>query len=262
MIPTRAINRFPTLCLTLSLLVCSTSDAAEIRVMNSGGFSAAYKALTPVFEKKSGHTLNNAWGPSMGDTPDAIPMRLRRGEPADLLIMVGSALERMMSRGDVACSLRRDLASSGIGMSVRLGAHKPDISTVEALKTTLLKARSIAYSDSASGEYISKVLFKELGIEKEVSGKSRMIPAEPVGRVVARGEAELGFQQISELLPIPGIEFVGPLPSAVQKTTVFSCCVTTTSTSPEAARELVRFLASPEAAPAISKSGMVPISEP
>lgn len=246
------------LCLTASLLACGTASGAEIRVMNSGGFSAAYKALAPIFEKKSGHILHSAWGPSMGDTAEAIPMRLKRGEPADLLIMVGSALDQLVSKGAVACSLRQDLASSGIGMAVRLGASKPDISTVEALKNSLLKAQSIAYSDSASGEYLSKVLFKELGIEKEVRSKSRMIPAEPVGRVVARGEVELGFQQVSELLPVPGIEFVGPLPSAVQKTTVFSCCVTTTSTSPEAARELVRFLASPEAAPAISKSGMVP----
>ncbi len=145
-------------------------------------------------------------------------------------------------------------------MAVRAGAPKPDISSPAALKRALLQAKSIAYSDSASGVYVSTELFQRLGIADQVKGKSRMIPAEPVGAVVARGEAEIGFQQMSELLPVAGIDLVGPLPSEVQKITVFSAGVATSAKEPQAARALIRFLASPEAAPAISKTGLEPMA--
>lgn len=246
----------------VAVLSAGSVWSAEIRVMNSGGFSAAYRTLAPEFERISGHVLLTAWGPSMGSTWDAIPVRLQRGEHADLLLMVGSALDHLVSQGMVSCSLRVDLASSGIGMAVRAGTTKPDIATVDSFKKTLLHASSIAYSDSASGHYLSTVLFRRLGIDEAIRNKSRMIPAEPVGHVVARGEAELGFQQISELLPIPGIDLVGPLPQEIQKTTMFSGCVTATSTVPEAAQALMNFLTSPAAAPAIRTSGMEPAPRP
>ncbi len=126
--------------------------------------------------------------------------------------MVGYALGDLVKQGKVVADSRVDLAESGIGVVVRAGAPKPDISTVDALKRALLAAKSVAYSDSASGVYISHEMFKKMGIEAEMAGKARMIPAEPVGAVVARGEAEIGFQQISELKPIKGIELVGPAP--------------------------------------------------
>jgi len=124
----------------------------------------------------------------------------------------------------------------------------------------LLNAKSIAYSDSASGVYLSTVLFVRLGIAEQLAAKSRMIPAEPVGAVVARGDAELGFQQISELLPFPGIELVGPLPADAQKVTVFAAGIATGARQPDAGAELIRFLASPAAAPAITRSGLQPIT--
>lgn len=130
---------------------------------------------------------------------------------------------------------------------------------MDALRRTLLAAKSIAYSDSASGVYIQNETLKRLGIAEQVAGKARMIPAEPVGAVVARGEAEIGFQQISELRPIKGIDLVGPLPPEVQQVTVFSAGIVSNSQEPEAARALIRFLASPAAAPAITESGMEPI---
>lgn len=253
-----SLSLLVTLVTIIVLFAGGNAGAAEIRVMTSGGFSAAYRALTPLFEQRNGHQLVTAWGPSMGETPDAIPVRLERGEHADVLIMVGSALEQLVNQGRISCRLRVDLAGSGIGMAVRKGAPKPDISTVDTFSKTLLAASSIAYSDSASGDYLAKVLFKRLGIEKQIKGKSRMIPAEPVGLVVARGEAELGFQQISELLPIPGIDLVGPLPQEIQKTTTFSACITTKTTKPDAAKALVNYLSSPDAAPAIRASGMTP----
>ena len=197
----------------------------------------------------------------MGGGPDAIPMRLRRGEPVDALIMVGYALGDLIKQGKVVADSRVDLARSKIGMAVRAGAPKPDISSVEAFRRALIAARSIAYSDSASGIYVSTELFQRLGIADAVLPKSKEIKSERVGNVVARGEAEIGFQQISELLSVQGIEFVGPLPPELQKITVFSAGIAVAAKDPGAAKALLEFLASPAAIPAIKKSGLEPITE-
>jgi len=229
--------------------------------MNSGGFAAAYLELAPEFERATGNTVTTAWGASMGGGPDAIPMRLRRGEPVDALIMVGYALGDLIKQGKVVADSRVDLARSKIGMAVRAGAPKPDISSVEAFRRALIAARSIAYSDSASGIYVSTELFQRLGIADAVLPKSKEIKSERVGNVVARGEAEIGFQQISELLSVQGIEFVGPLPPELQKITVFSAGIAVAAKDPGAAKALLEFLASPAAIPAIKKSGLEPITE-
>jgi molybdate transport system substrate-binding protein len=242
------------------LLSVGSVQAAEIKVMISGGLSAAYRALTPEFEQSSGHRLVTAWGPSMGSTHDAIPVRLQRGEKADVLIMVGPALEELIRQGKVIAGSRVDLVRSPIGMVVRAGAAKPDIGSVDAFKQALLAAKTVAYSDSASGVYIGTELFQRLGIVEQMQGKRRMIPAEPVAGVVARGEAEIGFQQTSELLPVPGVDLVGPLPPELQKITVFSAGIVAGTQEPEAAKALIAFLASPAAAPALRKSGLEPIA--
>ena len=247
-------------CLATLLAFHATAAAAEIRVMISGGLSAAYKELVPQFERASGHTVVTAYGPSMGTTVNAIPVRLARGERADVLIMVGDALGAMIAQGKAVATTRVDLVRSPIGMVVRAGAPKPDISTPEALRQTLLAARSVAYSDSASGVYVGTELFARLGIADQMKGKARMIPAEPVAAGVARGDSELGFQQISELLPVPGVDLVGPLPEPVQKITVFSAAVATGAREPEAGRALIAFLASPAAAPALGRSGLDPLA--
>jgi molybdate transport system substrate-binding protein len=241
-------------------LIAGSANAAEVKVMISGGFTAALRDLAPEFERATGHKLVVIFGPSMGTTPQAIPNRMQRGEPVDVVIMVGYALGDLIKQGKVAADSRVDLAGSGVGVAVRAGAPKPDISSPAALKNALLQAKSIAYSDSASGVYVSTELFQRLGIVDQVKGKSRMIPAEPVGGVVARGEAEIGFQQMSELLPVAGIDLVGPLPSEVQNITVFSAGVATSAKEPQAARALIKFLASPEAAPAIRKTGLEPMA--
>jgi molybdate transport system substrate-binding protein len=195
----------------------------------------------------------------MGTTVNAIPVRLERGEPADVLIMVGYALGDLINKGKVVADSRVDLVKSPIGIAVKSGAPKPDISSVEALKRTLLAAKSIAYSDSASGVYISTEMFGRLGIADEMKDKARKIPATPVGEIVARGDAEIGFQQISELLPVPGIDIIGPLPPELQKVTVFSAGIATASKEPDAGKALIKFLASPAARDTIVKSGMEPI---
>jgi molybdate transport system substrate-binding protein len=156
-----------------------------------------------------------------------------------------------------------ELARSLIGMVVRAGAEKPDIGSVETLRSTLLAAKSIAYSDSGSGTYLSTTLFPKLGIADQIAGKSRKVrgppSGEPVAKVVARGEAEIGFQQVSELIHVSGVTFVGTLPAEVQPTFSFAGALTRNVREPEAATALIRFLASAEAAPVILKAGLMPL---
>lgn len=251
---------FAAMCAVTLATAQASAIAAEVRVMISGGLSSAYKQLVPEFERRTGNTVVTAFGPSMGTTQNAIPVRLARGETADVLIMVGEALTGLIEQGKATAASRVDLVRSPIGIAVRAGAPKPDISTVESLRKALLEAKSIAYSDSASGVYVETQLFKRLGVEEQMKGKARMIPADPVAGIVAKGEAELGFQQISELLPIPGVDLVGPIPADVQKITIFSAALTSNAPSPDAGKALIDFLASADAAPVIRNTGLDPIS--
>jgi molybdate transport system substrate-binding protein len=250
------------LALTLFSLIASPVAADEIKVMASGAFTAAYLEVVPEFERATGHKVVTSFGASMGNAPDSIPNRLRRGESVDVVILVSSALKDLIGQGRVVAGSRVDLARSGIGMAVRAGAPRPDISSVDALTRTLLQASSIAYSASASGVYVSTELFPRLGIADQVKAKSRRIDSERVGAVVARGEAEIGFQQISELLPIAGIEYVGPLPPEVQSISVVSAGVAAGATSRDAGKALIAFLASAAVLPAIRKSGLEPATVP
>jgi len=243
------------------LLAASTALAQEVRVMTSGGFTAPFLELVPTFERSTKQKVVTSFGASMGGAPDSIPSRLERGEPADVIIMAAPALDILIKQGKVVPGSRVDLVRSIIGMAVRAGAPRPDISTVDALKRTLLDAKSIAYSASASGVYLSTELFPRLGIADQIKHKAKRIESERVGTVVARGDAEIGFQQVSELLPIAGIDYVGPLPEAVQQVTVFSAGIATGARDPEAAKTLIRFLASPAAHPAIIKNGLEPVTE-
>jgi molybdate transport system substrate-binding protein len=240
------------------LLFAGAAGTEEIKVMTSGAFTAAYLQLIPEFQHTTHHKIATAYGASMGNAPDSIPSRLERGEPVDVVILAADALDQLIKQAKVVPGSRVDLVRSSIGMAVRAGAPKPDISTVDALRRTLLQATSIAYSASASGVYLSQEMFQRLGIADQIRGKCKRIASEPVGAVVARGDAEIGFQQISELLPVPGIDYVGPLPPEVQKVTVFSAGVAAGAKQPDAARALIKFLASPAAVPAIKKSGLEP----
>src|SRR5438445_7173545 len=240
-------------------LLTVTASAAEVRVMISGGLTAAYKVLVPEFERATGHKVLTAYGPSMGTTANAIPVRLERGEPADVLIMVGYALDDLAKQGKVIADSRIELVKSPIGVAVKSGAPKPDISNADAVKRMLLAAKTIAYSDSASGVYVSTEMFDKLGIKDAMKDKARKIRATPVGEIVAHGDAEIGFQQISELKPVAGIDIVGPLPDELQKITVFSAGIATMSREPDAGKALIKFLASPAARDTLVKSGLDPI---
>lgn len=237
-----------------------SASAAEIRVITSGGFSAAYNQLVPLYEQATGHKVITANGASIGNAPDSIPSRMARGEQFDIVILADAGLEAQVQQGKVVPGSRVDLARSVIGMSVRQGTPQPDIRTVEALRQTLLNAKSIAYSASASGTYLSGELFPRLGVADQIKDKARKIFSERVGAVVARGDAEIGFQQVSELLPFKELVFVGPLPAEVQQTIFFSAGIATGAREPEAARHLIRYLASPAAAPIVQSTGMDPVA--
>jgi len=240
------------------VLATASVVADELKVVTSGAFTTALLELLPEFQAQTHHTVSTAFGGSMGSAPDTIPNRLARGEPIDVVILASTALDELIAQGKVVKGTRVDLVRSRIGMAVRAGAPKPDVSTVETFKRAMLQARSIAYSSSASGVYLSTELFPRLGIADAIKDKVRVVASGPVGESVARGDAEIGFQQISELRTVAGIEIVTELPSEVQRVTIFSAAIPTGARSPEAARALIQFLASPAAASAIRKAGLEP----
>jgi len=244
------------------LLLMGAASAADVHVMISSGFHGAYSELVPIFERATGNHLITTRGPSMGDSPEAIPARLARGESADVVILDGGAADELGKRGLVQADSKVELARSLIGMVVREGAEKPDITSVTALRNTLLAAKSIAYSDSGSGTYLSTVLFRKLGVAEQIAVKSRKVrgppSGEPVAAVVARGEAEIGFQQVAELIHVPGVTLVGALPAEVQPMFSFAGVLTKAPRETEAARALLLFLSSREAAATVTKAGLTP----
>ena len=248
--------KFCTAALLGNAVAAANVQAADLHVMSSGGFTAAYKLLGPKFSASTGDTLDTALGPSMGKSPEAIPNRLQRGEPADVVIMVGYALDDLIRQGKVMPDSRVELADSRIGMVVRDGAPKPDIGSEAALKETLLRARSIAYSDSASGVYIERELFKRLGIEEQVKTRARMIPKIPVASVVATGDYEVGFQQVSELLPVKGAAYVGKIPESMQSVTRFAAGIPVGAQHPKEAKALLDYLASPAVQREVTSTGL------
>ena len=246
----------------LTFMLPASAWADDIHVMISAGFYSVYAELGPAFERATGHRLITTRGPSMGDSPEAIPTRLGRGEFADVVILDGHAADELVKHGLARAGSKVDLAQSRIGMVVRAGAQVPDISTVDALKRTLLAAQSIGYSDSGSGTYLSTTLFPQLGIADQIARKSRKVrgppSGEPVAAVVARGEVEIGFQQVSELLHVPGVTFVGALPADAQPGFSFAGAITTAAKEPEAAVALLKFLSAPNVTPILVKAGLAP----
>ena len=237
------------------LLLQAQAQVREVVVMTSGTFTAAHLELAPEFERSAMTKVSTATT-SMGVGADSIPSRLKRGDPADVVIVNADSLDDLIKEGLIVANSRVDLARSRIGMAVRAGARKPDISSLDALKRALLEAKSVALSSSVSGDYFTTNLFPRLGIAEQMAGKTRRSGNERVGALIARGDAEIGFQQMSELLPEKGIDVVGPLPSEVQRVTVFAAGVAANSKHPDAARAYIRYLASAAAAASIAKTGL------
>ena len=227
--------------------------------MTSGAFTAAHLELIPEVERLTKRKVVTATT-SVGTGETSIPNRLKRGETADIVIVSDNLQQQLIEQGLVLAEGRTVLARSSIGLAVRAGAPKPDVSSAEALKRTLLAAKSVAYSASVSGQYLTTELYQKLGIADEMLPRSRLIGGGVrTGAVVARGEAEIAFQQISELLPVPGIAHITPLPPELQKVAEFSAGVAATTRDADLARAVIRFLASKEAAPAITRSGLEPV---
>lgn len=249
------------LVVLFAALHTATARAEEIRVMTSGALAAPFTDLVPEFERASGHKLVVIRGASLGGAPDSIPERLARGEVAHVVLLGREALDGLAARGFLAAGSARDIVLSRIGMSIRLGLPKPDISTVEALKKVLLEAPSIAYSASVSGTYLSTVAFQRLGVADAVLPKAKRVVSEPVAAVLVRGEADIGFQQLSELIPFAKTtQYVGPLPEGVQKASVFAAAVTAKSPDAALARQVIDFLSSRAADPVLRKYALEPIN--
>ncbi|WP_186167959.1 substrate-binding domain-containing protein [Burkholderia gladioli] len=245
------------------ITLCMASHGAhadDIHVLATGALHGAFDQLVPMFEKSSGHRLEIAWGPSYGTSPEALPMRLRNGEPVDICFMIKPALQQEVDAGRFDRASLSDIAASGIGVAVRKGLAVPDVGSDDALRRALLSARSVAFSEGASGTYIVGTLFERLGIAEQMKSKSVLIRGkELVGAALARGDAELGLQQISELKVTPGIDFAGPLPADVQKTSVISSAIAVHAQAADASRAFAAFLKTAPAVAVLNKTGLDPL---
>ena len=236
-----------------ALLVSSMAGAANIDVLSTQATQEAYLELVAQFEKATGHKVRTDFTGTLN-----VQKRLADGERYDMIIMARPAIDEQIKLGKAVAGSRVDFAKSGVGVAVRKGAPKPAIGSADALKKTLLAAKSIGYSTGPSGLYMLSV-FEKLGIAGEVKGKLKQTPSGVfVGTLIASGETEIGFQQISEFVHFPGIDYVGPLPGELQLTTVFSAGIHSGAKQAEAARALVKHLAAPAAAPVMRKYGLEP----
>jgi molybdate transport system substrate-binding protein len=236
-----------------ALLLAGAANAAEIKILSTQATEQAYQELAPQFEKASGHKLSTIFTGTLD-----VQKRIAAGETYDIILMAGPAIDAFIKTGTIVPGSRIDIARSGVGVAVKAGAPKPDISTTEAVKKTLLAAKSIGYSTGPSGVYLTG-LFQRLGVADAIKGKLKQTPTGVfVGNIVASGEAEIGFQQVSELAHFEGVDFVGPLPADIQEVTVFSAGLQVGTKEAEAAKAWLKFLTAPEHAAAFGSRGLTP----
>ena len=236
-----------------AFLLSGVVNAAEIKVLSTQATEEAYKELVPQFEKASGHKVTTIFTGTLG-----VMKRLSDGESYDLLIMSRQSIDELTQTGKIVAGSRADIAKSGVGVAVGKGKPKPDISSVDALKKTLLAAKSVGYSTGPSGVYVI-TMFQKLGVADDIKPKLKQTPTGVfVGSIIASGEAEIGFQQVSELSFFPGIDYVGPIPAEVQLITVFSAGIPAGSKETDAAKALVSFVTAPAAAAIFKKHALDP----
>jgi len=230
--------------------------AGEVRVLTSVALTSALDELATVFEKTTGNKLNIEYG-----LIAALRKRILDGESADVIILSRPVMEELQKQDKFAASGLVNVAGTPVSVAARAGATKPDISSVDAFKNTLLAAKSIVYADpakgGASGVYFARVLDR-LGIAEQMKAKTILVPGAQAAEVVAKGEAELGVAQGSEIVPIAGAQLVGPLPGDLASTTLFTAGIAAGSKSPELAKDLIKFLTGPEAAPRLKAKGFEP----
>jgi molybdate transport system substrate-binding protein len=236
----------------LAVLAHVPARAAEIVVLTNLGVVSAVRDLAPAFERASGHKVIVSF-----EAGNAMMQKINANAPADLVTQTPDAIDALIRQGKVVGD-RVDFARAGIGVAVKAGAAKPDISSADAFKRSMLAAKSIAYSRSgASGVYVAK-LMERLGIADQVKDKIKLVDGVPVAELVAKGDIEIGMQQINVILPVAGVDYVGPLPLELQGYVVFAAGILAISKAPDAARAMATFMSAPEAAPLIRKSGMEP----
>jgi molybdate transport system substrate-binding protein len=247
-------RRWPPRLRTAPHRLLATQDAAlEIQVLSSNAFKEAYLELVPQFEKATGHKVITTFEPTV-----AIMQRMAGGESYDLVVMSSDGIEKLTQNGKLVAGSRVDLAKAGIAAAVRAGAPRPDISSGEALKRALRAAHSIGYSTGPSGIYLEG-LFRRMGIAETIKPRVKVAPPGVfIGTLIVKGDVELGFQQMSELLPIAGLDILGHLPSDVQNITTFAVGQHVGATAAEAARALVTFLKAPDGHALIRRKGLEP----
>jgi len=245
--------------LLVGAAMITPAAAADLTVMISGAITPAFTTLKGEFEKKTGHKVTTVSGGSMGDGPTTIPNRIRAGENDDVLMIARPSVEELSKEGLVIPASVQNVGISKVGFAVMKGMPVPDISTPEKLKAVLLKANSIAYSSSASGQYIKAELFKKMGIEKEIATKKIALGG---GGSVAKGEAEVGFQQVSELMALKDkLTVVGPIPESLQLITPWTAAIPVKSKNQEAAKQLIAFMLSADSQKVIGETGLAPVAK-
>ena len=238
--------------LTLILAQLGVGNAVELHVWTARAIATVLADIGPQFERATGHRLNVYSG-----LPVDFENRREAGDPVDVVISGSSPVDRWVKEGKLVAATRTDIARSGIGVEVRAGARKPDMSSVEAFKRALLDAKSIAYLRVGSGIYLHGLL-ERLGISEAIRSKVTRPESDIVSELVAKGEVELGMVVITQILTTPGVELVGPLPSEIQSYVAFVAGVSMNSKAPDAATQLIKFLTGPAAIPVIKAQGMEP----
>ena len=236
-----------------SMVLGWAANAAEIKLLASGATKETCLDLIPAFEAASGNKVISSWAGTVD-----IKKKIGAGEVYDVIIVATPEIDAFIHEGNIVPDSRTPVMKSAVGVAVRAGAPKPDIGSTDSLKQTLLAAKSIGYSTGPSGTYVLS-LFERMGIADQVKAKLRQVPpGERIGTVIEKGEAEIGFQQVSELIHEPGIQYLGPLPPEVGKITIFAAGIHSAAHEPEAAKALIKHLTAPAAAAAIKDHGMEP----
>jgi molybdate transport system substrate-binding protein len=240
----------------LALTAMPPANAAEIKVLTAGAYKQVVLALVPDFEKQTGHKVVVDNG-----TTGQLKKRIEGGEAFDLLVITPAVVDEMIASGKLVAGSHVNLARVGVGVVVKEGAPKPDIGTVEKFKEALLKAKTVAYIDPASGGssgiYVDKLLVK-LGIAEQIKPKAKLKQGGHVADLIVSGEAELGIHQISEIVPVKGAALVGPLPKEIQNTTTYAAGLSASAKDKEAVKELIEYLSGPDAAAVLKSKGMEP----
>jgi molybdate transport system substrate-binding protein len=240
----------------MMLAAGNSASAAEIKVLSSNALKTVFEALGPQFEKTTENKIVFKF-----DAAAPLKVEIEKGEAFDLALLTAAGVDDLIKQGKLVAATRANIADSVVGMAVRKGAPKPDISTTEAFKRTLLNAKSIGFVEQGNSGIYLKGLFQKLGLTEQLQGKLKPLPpSNPAAHAVANGEAEIGMTQISEILPYSGAELVGPLPAEIQLHTIFTAAVGTGAKQPATAQALLKFLTTPAAAQVIKAKGLDPAS--